>query len=98
VDYRVLAVSYLALLIIYIYSLRRERKKRVLRKRWKPDWIDKFHTKADALINRKPIRPKDVEGGSIRGPSEEVPGENGEGSGQGEDKPTGEVVPQDDGG
>ena len=98
VDYRVLAVSYLALVIVYIYSLRRERKKRVMRKRWKPDWIDKFHMRADALINRKSICAKDDEDGSIGGSSEEISGEDGEGPGQGEHQPAGEVLPQDDGG
>jgi|GEM_PF-3065360 len=97
VDYRVLAVSYLALVIVYIYSLRRERKKRVLRKRWKPDWIDRFHMKADALINRKPIRARDDKGGSVGRTPEGLPGEDGEGTGQGEDQSAGEVLPQDDG-
>ncbi len=72
-DYRVLALSYLALVIVYIYSIRRERKKHVKGKDWEPDWIDKIHKKADALIKRKKISVTDVERDDIREPSDKIP-------------------------
>lgn len=98
VDYRVLAITYLALVIAYVYSLRRERKKHVSGDKWKADWIDKIHQRADALINRKRIRAADGEVEGNGGPPQEVPGEDEGGTGQGEVEPAGEVLPQDDGG
>jgi hypothetical protein len=97
VDYRVLAVSYLALVIVYAYSLRRERRKRVMRDEWRPDWIDKIHMRADALINRERIRASDAEVSGNGGTTQELSGEDRGGTGQGEDQPAGEDLSQDDG-
>lgn len=96
-DYRVLAFSYLALVIAYIYSLRRERKKHVMGKKWKPDWIDKFHEKADALINRKRISTSDVKRNDFEGTLGDVSGEDRKSPGQGQNQPPEPNVSQDHG-
>jgi len=96
-DIRVLIISYTALVVVYYYSLRRERKKHILKGDWQPDWIDKFHKKADELINGKRIREKHDNGQNNEGTPGQISGENGDGTGESEDKPTAEVVPQDPG-
>lgn len=96
-DIRVLGVSYLALVIVYVYSLRRERKKHVMKDRWQADWIDKFHEKADALINRKRIRGSHARRSDNEGASDQISGEDGEGPGEGEDLPAPEIISQDPG-
>ena len=92
-----LAFSYLALVVAYVYSLRRERKKHVTGKDWKPDWIDKFHEKADALINRKGISTSDVKRKDIEGTPDKVYDEDEESPGQGQNQPPEQDPPQDHG-
>ncbi len=81
VDVRVLGPSYLALLLVYAYSLRRERKKHIKRH---IDIIDKFHHLIDGLIKRKPIPLSDAEEQHIQGASVGLSGENAPSTGQGE--------------
>jgi hypothetical protein len=96
-DYRVLAISFLALVLVYVYSLRRERKKHLSGKDWKPDWIDKLHLMADGLINRKRILIANAEGQDIERTPDRISGEDRAGTGQGEDRPAEPLVPQDRG-
>lgn len=95
-DIRVQVVSYIALLIVYVYSVRRERKKHVSGDDWKPDWIDKLHIWGDGLIRRERISGNDEEGNDIGAPPEGLPGEDGEGAVE-VDNPSSEEVssPQD---
>lgn len=96
-DWRVLGLSYLALLIVYIYTIRRENKKHRRGDDWKPDWIDKLNAVGEALINRKPIPTIHAAGQDIEGAPDELSGEDGEGFGQGEDLPAGAVLHQEGG-
>ncbi len=96
-DYRVLAISYLALVLVYVYSLRRERKKHISGKDWEPDWIDKLHLMADGLINRKRIPIANAEGYDIERTPDRISGEDKASTGQGEDNPAEPLVLQDRG-
>ncbi len=96
-DYRVLAISYLALVLVYVYSLRRERKKHVAGKDWLPDWVDKLHLMADGLINRKAISVANAEGHYIERTPDQISGEDRTSTGQSEDKPAEPELPQDRG-
>ena len=96
-DYRVLAISYLALVVVHVYSLRRERKKHLSGKDWELDWVDRLHLMADGLIKRKGIPVANAEGHHIEGTPDRLSGEDRAGTGQGEDNTSETELPQDRG-
>lgn len=96
-DYRVLAISYLALVVVHVYSLRRERKKHLRGKDWKPDWVDKLHLMADGLINRKGIPVTDAAKHDNKRTPDRLSGEDRASAGQGEDNTPETELPQDRG-
>lgn len=96
-DYRVLAISYLALVLVYVYSLRRERKKHLSGKDWEPDWVDKLHLMADGLIKRKGILVANAEGHDIERTPDRISGEDRTGTCQSEDCPAEPELSQDRG-
>jgi hypothetical protein len=96
-DYRVLAINYLALLVVYVYCIRRDNKKHRLRKRWKPDWIDKTIGFLEGLINRNTIPASDAERNNNNPPSGEIPGKDGESTKKNQDKPAEPIITQKNG-
>ena len=84
-DYRVLAINYLALLLVYIYSVRRENKKHIQKSSWKPDWVDKTNYFLEGLINRKAIPANHAEEQSDEITSGEIPGKDRQGPKKGQD-------------
>jgi hypothetical protein len=83
-DYRVLAVSYFMLLVVWYYLEMRD-----LNKHRRPsdgaDWLDKLGLFAVGLINPKPISVGHAESGNNQGTSGQVPGENLHGAEEGQD-------------
>jgi len=63
----VLLAGYSALLILYVYSSWRERRKHYLRERWRADWLDRLVSRANALISRVRIHAADAKGQDIEG-------------------------------
>lgn len=96
-DYRVLAISYLALVLVYVYSLRRERKKHLWGKDWEPDWVDRLHLMADGLINRKAISVANAAKHDNKRTPDRLSGEDRASAGQGEDYTAETELPQDRG-
>jgi len=94
-DWRVLAASYFLLLVTWTYLEMRELRNH---RRGVTDWLDKAVMYAAALINPKPI-PSAHEGARAdnHGAPGQVPGDNGEGAGQGQDCSAGPEPPQEAG-
>jgi len=84
-DYRLVAINYLALLFVYIYSVRREDKKHIQRETWKPDWIDRANRLLEGLISKKPLPASDAEGHSDKITSGEIHSKDGDGTKKGQD-------------
>jgi len=97
-DWRVLAASYFMLLVAWYYMEMRELMKH--KNPGRHDWLDSLIVSAAALINPKPI-PSAHEGcepvGDNGRTSGQVPGDNVDGLGQGEDCGPGAEPPQEAG-
>lgn len=83
-DYRFLGISYLAILLTYIYVSRRETKKQRLNGRWRPDVIERldgfFAGVSEWIISTRYILTAHGKKGSIGRTAEGLSGQDGGGA------------------
>jgi hypothetical protein len=91
-DYRVLAVSYFMLLVVWYYLEMRELKKH-RNPGLNADWLDRVERSIGNQINPRPIPVGHAESGDNAGTSGQVPGEDREGPEEGQDCGAGTVPP-----
>jgi hypothetical protein len=96
-DWKVLGLTYLALLIVYIYTIRRENKKHRRGKRWKRDWIDRLNRWGEGVIRKKRLPTVHAAREDFEGAPDGLPGEDKDSFSQSEDIPTGAVLHQEGG-
>jgi hypothetical protein len=91
-DYRVLAVSYFMILVVWYYLEMRELKKH-RNPTLSADWLDRLERFIGNKINPQPIPAGHAESGNYARASDQVSGEDREGPEKGEDNSAGAIPP-----
>jgi hypothetical protein len=92
---KLLGASFLALFLVYIYTLHRERRRHLTED--KRDWLGDLAHRVDALINRKPIPAYDAAQGDNRGSPDGLFTKDRAGPGKGQTITTDPVKAEGDG-